>query len=259
MVKHKIAVLAVFTVLFSLSGSALLYEVEIGESLNHSTFELEYQEEIQDVQEISVVVENTGSVGCQFYLRNDMSSGNFSRTDYSQEYAIWPGNSKLMEMKSVPENVTGTVNSTLHLSYCGKTVEIAQYSFNDTRKTLLNNSLESKTLSAGSGEVSMELPVQNGSVVPIDAPSYWRTGSADIKSGIASVNLDAPIFNSGSTVEFAVINSTTERVVGTTQVSMTPEDDLEYIIRNSTLEIILGVSILLNTVLAARVFRDLIK
>lgn len=257
--KHKITILAALTVLLSISGSALIYEVEIGESLNHSTFELEYQEEIQDVQEVSIVVENTGSVGCQFYLRNDISSSNFSRTDYSHEYAIWPGNSKLMEMKSVPENVTGTVNSTLHLSYCGKTVEIAQYSFNDTRKTLLNNSLESKTLSAGNGEVSMELPVQNGSVVPVDAPSYWKVGSADIKSGVTSVNLDAPIFNSGSTVEFAVINSTTDRAVGTTQVAMTPEEDLKYIIRNSTLEIILGVSLLLNTVLAARVLRDLIK
>jgi len=257
--KHKITILAALTLAFSLSGSALVYEVEIGESLNHSTFEFDYQDEIQDVQEISVVVENTGSVGCNFYLRNDISSENFSRTDYSQEYPIWPGNSKLMELNSVPENITGTVNSTLHISYCGKTEEVAQYSFNDTSKTFLNRSFESKTLNAENGEISVEMPVQNGSVVPVDAPSYWKVGSADIESGVASVELDAPIFNSGATVEFAVINSSTGNAVGTTQVAMKPEEDLEYAIQSNTLEILLGVSLLLNAVLAARFFRDLIK
>lgn len=257
--RAKITSLIALTVLFAVTASGLLYEVEVGDSLNQSNYELNYSQEIEDVQEISIILDNTGSVGCQFRLRNEMKAENFSRTDYSQSYSVWPGNSALMEVRSVPENVTGEINSTLYASYCGKTEEIAEFGFNDTEKTVLNDSIESKTLAAENGGVKISVPVQEGVIVPVDEPAYWKVGSAQLNSGRATADLEAPIFNAEQSVEFAVINESTGRTVGTTSVEMTAEEDLLYRIEQNFLEIVLGISLLVNVVLASRFFRQLIK
>jgi hypothetical protein len=252
MAKTKIVLLLGAFLLATSMGSGLFYRVEVDQTLNHSGFDLNYSDRVEDVQTVSVAVDNIGSVGCEYRLRAVQDGENFSSVEYSRGYPMWPGGTSLMQMKFLAQNYTGPVNTTLFLQYCGKTSKIGNFSYNDTVNTKVNNSIGSETLEATEAEVKLKLPVENGYLVPVNSPPYWRVGSTTINDGKAVASYEPPIFDRDETVEFAVVNESTGNVLGKTTAELDPEKTLVEKIRDSWLRVLLGISVLLNAVLIGK-------
>lgn len=246
---NKISTLILASILISTAASSIIYEVDVDESLNHSSFQLNYSEEITDVQEYTAVLDNTGSVGCSFRLANTLESGNYSRTDHSDTYTLWPGDSARITVSSVPINVTGRINSTLEVEYCGKNSVLNRTSFTDIENTTAAREFSSTTLSSGKNSLTFETGVEEAIAVPIGEPPYWKVSAANISSGKAKIDFEAPIYSEEKSIIYALVNKTTGEVIGRTEVKTGSEvfnlDDIP----GQVLWSILVISILLNLVL----------
>lgn len=253
---YKISTLVLAVVFLSAIASSIIYEVDVDESLNHSSFQLSYEEEITDVQQYSAVIDNTGSVGCTYRLANTLESGNYSRTDYSQPHQLWPGDSARISVTSVPINVTGQINSTLEVEYCGKNTVINKTSFEDIRNTSAQKEISSTTLKSEDGRITFKTGLNEAIAVPIGEPPYWKIGPVNISAGKAETSFEAPIFSEEKTVIFALVNKSSGDVMGRTHVKTGSEgfnldnlpDELPWIgfLLSFVLNLVLGLLLIIR-------------
>jgi hypothetical protein len=250
--RAKIVLLLALFLVASSSASALFFRVEVDQNLNQTTFDLSYDNVTEEIQTVSVAVDNIGSVGCEYRLRSVQNGENFTSVEYSRSYPMWPGSSSLMQVKYAPLNYEGEINSTLFLSYCGKSTKIANFSYTISENTTVNDTFESETLRATDEEVALDLPVEKGYLVPVDAPPYWRVASTTINDGEAITSYSPPIFDEEETIEFAVVNRSTGKIMGSTTANLDPEKSLLEKARDNWLRIVLAISVLLNALLIGR-------
>ncbi|MFB6241447.1 MAG: hypothetical protein ABEJ36_01430 [Candidatus Nanosalina sp.] len=254
--RSKVIPLLISILALASLGSGLLYQVEIGETLNHTAFRIDYRNTTKDIQRISATFRNIGSIGCTYRLKADVETGNSTTTYYSGDYPLWPGETRLMELRFIPQNISGKVETQLYITYCGKQEKLDEFSFNDTSETLLNKTLESRTLTASEQKARIKLGVRNASLIPVKVPPYWKVSSAEVRKGLANLSYQAPIFNDRENIRYAVVNTTTDQVIGVTEVNLNPEKTLMEKIMERALEIALLISLLLNALLATAAVRE---
>lgn len=257
MAKYKIPILVVSFLLVIGISSSILYEVEVDESLNHSVYEVDHKNRIDNLQEFNVVLENTGSVGCRFGLVNHMYSENYSKTEYSEKVPLWPGESVKLIQHSVLENITGTVKSNLSLEYCGSQKSLGELKFNVSKKTYLNDTVDSETISSTEETVTFRTGVDKALAVPVGSPPYWKIGSSNITGGKTQSNLEAPIYSKSKKIEFALLNHSTEEVIGVTEVELKPEKNIFRKLMRNKLKVLLSISVFLNLFFMAVIGRKL--
>lgn len=186
-----------------------------------------YANSTEGIQNFNVTLENHASVGCKYYLRGRFQHGNQTETRYSNPYASWPGESKVLELKYLPMNYRGNIRSDIDITYCGSEKNVSSFEYNHTKKHVSKNMVTSETTKSNITSTSIEIPVSKGTLMPKKVPPYWKAGSAKIENNTAKVNYDAEIFRKKENITYTVIDSSGE-VLGETKVSLKePEPTLK--------------------------------
>lgn len=251
--KDKLAVLLLVLFLAS-TASALQFDVEVGALTDSSEYGIEYRNNTT-VQQVNTTVLNAGSIGCQFRLKGEFEYANQTQTRYSAPYALLPGAEALMQLYFIPENYTGQVETTLYNEYCGQEKQIKQFNFTSPESVIANSTIESKTLSVNRTGSRVNIDLEDGRLVPKEAPPYWKTGSAEIINGTTTVEYDAPIFSEGENLTYTVLNSQ-NNIVGETSVHLKAKETIWDKLENNLLLILLGISVLVNLGLVILRLRD---
>lgn len=246
------AALPVALILFLPFAAGLTFDVNVAELTDHSLKDLEYSEEVPQMQEINATVENIGSIGCTYRLKADFEQGNESFERFSSPESLWQGENSGLGLHYIPMNYTGMVDTNLSIQYCGQEKKVEEFSFNVTNNTLPQQELESRTVE--STERTAEVEVSEGEMlVPEEEPSYWKTSSSRIINESATVEYDAPIFDASETITYSVIED--EEVIGRTTVELEEQPTLLEKLRQKKLELVGGLliaSIVLNLLLLLR-------
>lgn len=228
-------------------GMSLSFQVDVAEVTDHSIKNFDYSEEIEHVQEINGTVENVGSIGCAYRFKAVFEQGNDTFERFSAPTGLWQGAYNDLGLYYAPMNYTGLVDTTVYLDYCGQEEEIESFAFNVTEKTLPGGEVESRTKESNSSGATVEVS-QGELLIPEEAPSYWKTGSAEVTSeGISNIEYDAPIFTQSNTITYSVVEN--GEIIGRTEVSLEPEPDLLEALKNRQTELLLtllGLSVLGN-------------
>jgi len=230
-------------------GTALTFEVDVAESTNHSVKDFEYSEEVKHVQRINGTVENIGSIGCTYRFKAVFEQGNNTFERFSAPAGIWQGDYNDINLYYAPMNYTGLVDTIVYLDYCDQEKEIESFTFNVTENTLPGGEIDSRTVESDDDDAEIEIS-EGELLIPEEAPSYWKTGSAEIVNETATIEYDAPIFLSGETITYSVIKE--GKVIGRTKVELTPEPTLLEELKDRKAEVLallLGLSALVNMIL----------
>lgn len=253
--KAKVLLLLIILAVLVSSASALLYRVDVDDSLNHSSFDLQYRNQTDTLQVVSSTVTNTGSVGCEYRLKAEIYTNGEQATHYSKGYELWPGRTERMQLKFISGNASGMIETDLYLEYCGKQESLETFSFNDTGAEVTNNSIDSTTIEASEKGAEARLPVKEAILVPIETPPYWKVSSTEVNQSRAEFSYNAPIFNEREQVRFAVMNRSTEEIIGETTVQLEAEESVLQTISQNIESLALAASLLLNLALAAVILR----
>jgi hypothetical protein len=164
-------------------------------------------------------MENHGSVGCTYRLKADVEYGETEFTRYSPGYALWPGDSQLAELKFLPLDYNGTVETNVSLNYCGQSKHVEYFEFNFTESKTVDSRVEARTLEANNTNAVIEMPVGNATLIPQEYYPRWRVGSTEVRNGKAFLEYDAPIFRRTDNITYTVLDEEGD-VIGETEVSM---------------------------------------
>lgn len=248
-------VLVSVTILFLSMVSGLTFDVNVDALTDSSEYGIEYRNNTT-VQQINTTVLNGGSIGCQFRLKGEFRYANETQTRYSSPHALFPGADELIQLYFIPENYTGTVQTTLYSDYCGQEKQLTQFNFTSPESVISNQTVESKVLTLNSSASSVEIDHQNGRLVPKDTPAYWKAGSSDIVNGSTVIEYDAPIFTEGRNLTYTVLNADNE-LVGETEIYLkSPEPTLLDKVYQNIWKLLLGLSVFLNLGLIAKRVRE---
>lgn len=252
MKKHLVFLL--ISALFLSMGSALQFDVNVDALTDSSEYGVEYRNNTT-VQQVNTTVLNAGSIGCTFRLKGEFEYANRTQTRYSSPYAMFPGAEEMMQLYFVPENYTGQVETTLYTEYCGQSKQIKQFNFTSPESVVSNNTVESTTRSVTNTESSIDIEAENGRLVPKEAPAYWKTGSAEVVNGTATVEYDAPIFQEGKNLTYTVLDRQ-NNIVGETEVYLKSEETIWDRLQNNIYKILLAISVAANLVFVILRLRD---
>lgn len=250
MVKTKSLILISLVFLMPMA-SAINFDASIQGNATFSERHVNYKEDVSQLQEVNLSVINTGSIGCSVRL---VSAFNNSERAYSQEKPLWAGENTYLELTEIFKE-GGAYQGALYLEYCGEREELRQFNF--TAEGLDENLTEinSTTLEANNDRINVSVPVEEGLLVPEGTPHYWKVSSGEVVNGTASVDLDAPIFDSSETVRFMLYNQSSGDPEAFTQVSMqevepetTLADRIASTVRENSLTLI-SISLILNLLL----------
>ncbi len=252
MARYKVQVLLAAALVLLSGAAAIKFKVNVDENLDTAEYHLQYQNSTETLQEVNVTVENIGSIGCTFRLKALFDNGE-QVTRYSKKYPVWPGISQLAELHYAPLDYNGTVNGSVYLEYCGTEEFLKNITFEVTETTNVNNSIDSRTLETNFTASEVQFSgIQEGMLVPMESPPYWKSGTSEIDRGTAVVEYDAPIFREGEKIKYAVLNSTSREVLGTTTVTLEARPTLAEKIRNQLefiLALLLAASVAFNAYL----------
>jgi hypothetical protein len=240
---RKIAIFLITIFLVS-TTSALNFDVGVDALTESSEYGIEYRNNTT-VQQVNTTVLNGGSIGCQFRLKGEFEYANQTQTRYSSPHAMFPGAEEMLQLYFIPENYTGQIETTLYTEYCGQEKQIEEFNFSSPESVISNNTIESTTRSVTDTESNVKIGSEDGRLVPKEAPPYWKTGSAEIVNGSATVEYDAPIFQEGENLTYTVLDSK-NNVVGETEVYLKAEKTLWDRLENNLYKILLGISVLAN-------------
>ncbi len=218
MARYKTAFLLVSLVILISSGSAFTFDVSIDDVSSSRTTDVKYRENVSGLQNINASIANTGSIGCVYRLKADYSYGNQSFTRYSTGAPLWPGDTQRAEVFLITSNYTGEVQGNLSVEYCGQSETVQEFNYTTSNITL-GNSTESRTFTADSD--SAEISVKDyseGTLVPVEAPPYWKTSSTSIQDGETRIEYEPPIFTPNENITYAVVQNGT--VEATTKVGL---------------------------------------
>lgn len=224
---YKVYFLAVLVVLSAGSTTALNIEVKVPPEVKASVYDVNYGNSTSLVHSMNFTLENPASVGCSYAVRGRFDKGGSIDTVYSKAYDTWPGTAQFVELDYIPQNYTGTVEADIDLFYCDKSENITDYSFESTEYNWPDKEINSKTLIATDRQAKIETSFQNGKLVTIKSPPNWRTGSAKLVNGSATIDYKAPIFRQDRNITYGLIDES-GRMVGKTEVSLkNPEPTLK--------------------------------
>lgn len=247
--------LTLATLIIIPAASSLSLNVDVASHANHSVRDVQFKQEIQDFQEFNVSVENIGSIACEYRLKADFSTGNRSVERYSNAVGLWQGEYAKLNIGYVPLNYTGPIETDLSLNYCGLTRNVGEYRFNVTQEIIANDSIKSRTIRALEDQALIQIN-QGKKLVPIEEPSYWRTGPAEITNKTAELEYKSTIFDKTETIKYAVIED--RKVIGSTKVELDSNPTLVQRINDRKLQIIsvlLIISVLINILLVIKILR----
>lgn len=256
MARTKALVLLTAVTLLLGQASALSLHVSIDSLTKADVKNVQYQENISQVQEANASVMNTGSIGCQYQMKLEYSYRNDTYSSFSESEPLWPGASALAEIKAPVFNYTGPVNSTLYVQFCDQQQHVENFTFNMEENVTLNGSVESRTVEVSGDSSRIETDVENGTLVPVETPAYWKVPSAEIENGSATVRYDAPIFDERENLTYMVRSE--GRILGTTKIRLQAQPTvLEKIL--SVNQRLLYAVILLMAVLNLYLIRRTVK
>ena len=224
MARAKALVLLTAVTLLLGQASALSLHVSIDSLTKADVKNVQYQENISQVQEANASVMNTGSIGCQYQMKLEYSYRNDTYSSYSESEPLWPGSSALAEIKAPVFNYTGPVNSTLYVQFCDRQQQVENFTFNMTENVTLNGTVDSRTVEASDDSSKIETDVDNGILVPVETPAYWKVPSAEIENGSATVKYDAPIFDDRENLTYMVRSG--DQILGTTKIRLQAQPTL---------------------------------
>ncbi|MFB6204362.1 MAG: hypothetical protein ABEJ75_01820 [Candidatus Nanohaloarchaea archaeon] len=231
-------------------AGATRFKVQISELTSFNQVAFDAEDDADPLNTFNTSVANTGSVGCVFRLKGVYSHSGETVERWSQGYALWPGETALMEINYLPYNYTGEVNATIELSYCGQTATLQNYSFTSREGVVANHTVETTTLESNSSAARVKLGVENGTMVPYSTPAGWKVHAVDIKDGRATVQYEPYLFHSQREILYAVMKD--GRVVGTATVNVAAQTTILERVQAHALEILLLLSAALNLVLIAK-------
>lgn len=224
MAKLEKALPLLLVLVFVSTAAAFELSVVVDPLKNVSVKGLEYDNSSQ-VQDVVLNLDNTGSVGCTYRVKAVSEYNNTFYEHYSKEYPIWPGSNSDVDMSFALANKSGQVNTSLFISYCDG--EQFLESFNWTSEPVGTiNEVNSETLSASETSVKAEFSRENGSLVPVETPPYWKVSSAKIENSTAELTYNPSIFKE-TNLTYAVTNEEGS-IIGKTEVSLKdPEPSLK--------------------------------
>jgi hypothetical protein len=237
------------------AASGLKLNVDVEASANHSVRDVQFKENVQDFQEFDVSVENIGSIACEYRLKAEFTHENEALNRYSNARGLWQGEYTQLSVGYVPVNYTGTVETDLFIHYCGLEEKIGEYKFNVTEKTLLNNSIGSRTVQVSENNAKIEIE-EGEMLVPVEEPPYWRTGPAKVENGTAELEYKSTVFDERETIRYAVLDQ--GDAVGTTEVRLEPSPTLIERIIDRKFEVaavLLVLSLLINLLLVLKLLK----
>lgn len=246
--------LLISTLFLASTVSGLQFNVKVDALTESSEYGVEYRENTT-VQQVNTTVLNSGSIGCQFRLKGEFQYGNNTKTRYSGPHALFPGAVSMMQLYFVPENYTGQVQTTLYSEYCGQEKQIKEFNFTSPESVVPNNSIESTTLSVNRTGSQVKAGSESGRLVPQEAPPYWKTGSAELVNGTATIEYDAPIFSKGKNLTYTVLDKH-GNVVGETEIHLKTKETMLDRLENNLFKILLGVSVAVNLLLVILRLRE---
>ncbi len=197
--------------------SALTFEVSVDNEVSSGEYDLNYSSEVETLQSINVTFDNKGSIGCQYRLKGEFSQGNDTITRFSPAYPLFPGSHTTAELQYIPFNYTGQVNTTVYSHYCEREEEIDSFTFNVTEKTIFNGTVDTRTVDVGDRQTRVEMDIGNGTMIPEEAPTFWKVSGTEVENGEAIITYDPPIFQEGRTISYTVLDEN-RSVVGTADV-----------------------------------------
>ncbi|QGA80132.1 hypothetical protein LC1Nh_0228 [Candidatus Nanohalobium constans] len=184
-------------------------------------------------------------------MKADFQQGNESFERFSSPEPLWQGDYERLEIKYIPTNYTGKIETNLSLQYCDQEKQIDSFNFNVTENTTINSTVDSRTVS--SNHESSKIEIKGDTLIPQEEPSYWKTSSAQIINGTAEIEYDAPIFDRQEEITYTVIED--GEIIGSTTVGFKPEPTLKEKIIDKKLEVLTGLltaSILFNILLVLK-------
>jgi hypothetical protein len=241
-------------------ASSISFDASIQSNTTFSERQIDYKENVSQLQEVNLSLINTGSIGCSVRA---VSVFNNSERAYSQEKPLWAGENTYLELSKIFRK-EGSYEGALYLEYCGQRKELEQFNF--TAEGLEENltdknttQVNSTTIESNSEKVKASLPVEEGLLIPEDTPPYWKVASTEIINGTADIGLEAPIYDSEEDLRFSVYNRTSGEIEARTTVSLERPEPGKWEKRMMWLEenalSLAAVSLLLNLLLAALLFR----
>jgi hypothetical protein len=221
MARTQITVLLTVFILLSFSGSALDFNVEVQPKPEAGIFQPSSNSNGSYFNS-SVTIDNSGSVGCEFRVKGDISQGGQKVQRYSSVYRVWPGDVTDAEFFYIPINYTGQVDVNLSMQYCDREEHVGSYSFESKEKIVPNKTIKSKTLEVGERDALVSIEQETGMLIPQNYPPYWKVGTVEIENSTANVEYDPTLFREGEEIVYTVIENRT--VKGKTTVVLEDEE-----------------------------------
>ena len=197
---------------------------------------------------LNTSVENIGSVGCTFRVHGTFEQNETTYEAFSEPADLFPGGVETVKLQYYPVNYTGTVRANFSIRYCGETQHLNTTTFQADTEPVPASTIQTKTIEAADDHAVIEIE-QDGLLLPIKKPGQWAVSHARARGGHATIEYDAPLFNPGKTITFAVFNTTSNSVVGQTDVALEDQRTrLERFMADRT-NIMLLLSVLTNLAL----------
>ncbi|MFB6180618.1 MAG: hypothetical protein ABEJ93_01955 [Candidatus Nanohalobium sp.] len=248
------ALIPLLLILITGTATSVSFEASISPEANITVRETSFIQNSSGLQTVNLSVINTGSVGCSFQLETVFNN---SETAYSREKPVWPGESTFLESNHLFKE-SGSYKGVAKLDYCGEKLKLSKFNFTTEKANFSAPEVNSTTLTASENRVNFT--VEEGLLVPVETPYFWKVSSAETVNGTASVGLKPSIFDRDEEIRFAVLNQSTGSVKAFTNVSMRSEVEETWIdsvtgFLDKYSFPILAVSTLLNFLLAGFVLK----
>lgn len=237
------AIVLIGIVFFAVPAASADLKVHISDILDHDAIELDYNQDVQHIQNVNLTIENTGSIGCNYRVMVQERNSTY----YSTKEPLWPGDSAFFEVDYVLENVTGQINSSVTVEYCGTDTAVESFSYNATAGVFEPDSIDTTASSTTASSTEVDLDLEEGKLVPKESPPMWRAASASIEEGKAQLSYDPPIFREEVLSYYAVVDG---EVVGTTDVELSEKERMIGL--REVLVSLLLISVSINLYLVAR-------
>jgi hypothetical protein len=244
------AVLITALILFSFTAAGIEFKVDITEEPNSATYNIQYKENVSKYQQINLSSENTGSVGCNFDAEAAFRYGNKTETAYSQRKPIWSGGTEFFNIKYMPINYTGPLDTKLYVEYCDIRNNIANFTYTVDQKIVPEGKVETTTIKADDRKADVKTKVKEGFMTPKEYPAGWEVSSADIKKGKATLDYEPTIFDKRKNITYTVFSSNGEPL-GETKVSLKAANPLSKRLADNLWKIAAVALFLLNLLLLA--------
>lgn len=218
MARYKTGILLITALIFLAPAASFTFDVSIIDITDASVKDVQYAENVSLIQNINASIENTGSIGCGYRLKTEYRAGNKTFERYSEEKQLWQGATSRAKVMMLTSNYTGKVTGNLTAEFCGQSKQVQSFNYS-TANVTLPEPVEARTTRSTADFAQVRIrDYQSGVLVPVEAPPYWKTSSAQLEDGRAELSYEAPIFDRDETITYALIQN--QSVETTVNVSM---------------------------------------